>query len=112
MFDIVHRIAIKGSPQAVFSALTTRDGLAGWWTRDTTAEPRVGATNQFRFGDGGPDMEVTELDPERRVRWACRKGPKEWIGTDLSFTLSRDGDWTIINFAHRGWNEQVEFMGQ
>ena len=33
MFDIVHRVAIENTPaEAVFRALTTVDGLAGWWT--------------------------------------------------------------------------------
>jgi uncharacterized protein YndB with AHSA1/START domain len=32
MANIVHRVGIKASSEAVYAALTTQDGLAGWWT--------------------------------------------------------------------------------
>ena len=37
-------------------------------------------------------------------------GPAEWIGTQVSFDLRQEGDWTIIVFKHQGWKEPVEFM--
>jgi hypothetical protein len=48
---------------------------------------------QFRFGAGGFDMKVLELDPAKR-----------------SFELKQEGDWTIVLFKHQGWKEPVEFM--
>jgi hypothetical protein len=38
----------------------------------------------FRFGAGGFDMEVLELDPTARVLWQVVDGPQEWIGTASS----------------------------
>ena len=39
MVDILHRVGVEGStPEAVYRALTTVDGLAGWWTEDTTGD--------------------------------------------------------------------------
>ena len=35
MPDILHRVGIKASPEEVYKALATRDGLAGWWTTNT-----------------------------------------------------------------------------
>ena len=35
MVDILHRIGATSSPDKVYAALTTVDGLAGWWTEDT-----------------------------------------------------------------------------
>jgi uncharacterized protein YndB with AHSA1/START domain len=36
MVDILHRVGVvSDSPDAVYQALTTRDGLAAWWTNDT-----------------------------------------------------------------------------
>jgi uncharacterized protein YndB with AHSA1/START domain len=34
--DIIHRIGIKAAPSEVYRAVTTAEGIAGWWTRDTT----------------------------------------------------------------------------
>ena len=32
MVDILHRIGVEGStPEQVYDALTTLDGLSGWW---------------------------------------------------------------------------------
>ena len=53
MVDILHRVGIKSSSVGdVYAALTTVDGLAGWWTSDTDGDPNIGGTLQFRFGEG------------------------------------------------------------
>ena len=112
MVDILHRIGTEtGSPDAVYDALTTVDGLAGWWTDDVRGDGGVGGVLEFRFPPvGGFDMEVTELQPSQRVVWKVVDGPEEWIGTTVDWQLRQDGDYTIVLFAHRGWREQVEFM--
>ena len=116
MVDIVQRVGIKAPAAKVYAALSTIDGLAGWWTRATTGTSKVGGTIAFRFhtptGDeiGGFDMDVLELAPEQKVRWRVKAGPAEWVGTDIEFTLSRQDDYTIVMFGHRNWREEVEFM--
>ncbi|NYJ08125.1 SRPBCC family protein [Petropleomorpha daqingensis] len=112
MADILHRIGTETpTPDAVYEALTTVDGLAGWWTDDVQGSGDVGDVLQFRFPPvGGFDMEVLELRPRERVAWRVVDGPAEWIGTTVEFDLRQDGDYTIALFAHRGWREQVEFM--
>lgn len=111
MVDILHKVGIKSSsPDAAYKALTTLEGLSGWWTEDTRGDGKVGGVIQFRFGAGGIDMKVLELDPARRVLWQVVDGPAEWIGTTVSFDLKQEGDWTIILFKHHGWKEPVEFM--
>ena len=42
MLDILHRVAIKSSPNDTYRVLTTREGLAGWWTTDTQGNCNVG----------------------------------------------------------------------
>jgi uncharacterized protein YndB with AHSA1/START domain len=109
MVDILHRVGMTADPAKVYEALTTVDGLAGWWTTDTTGDAE--GTLQFRFGDlGGFDMKVLDLRPNARVQWEVVDGPAEWIGTTVSFDLKQDGEWTIVLFAHAGWREPVEFM--
>jgi hypothetical protein len=108
--DILHRIAVTSSSDAVYTALTTRDGLAGWWAVDTQGTSAVGDVLEFRFELGDIDMQVVELLSGRRVLWQVVRGPDEWIGTHVSFDLAQDGDWTVVLFAHTGWAEPVEFM--
>jgi uncharacterized protein YndB with AHSA1/START domain len=111
MVDILHRVGVaSSSPDEVYAALTTLEGLSGWWARDTTGETDLGGVIAFRFGPGGFDMKVVELVPGKRVLWEVVEGPAEWVGTNVSFDLRQEGDYTIVLFAHRGWAEPVEFM--
>ena len=112
MADILHKVGIKApSPDGVYQALATRDGLAGWWTSDTNGVSTVGDVITFSFGElGNIDMKVLELNPARRVLWQVAGGPEEWIGTRVSFELKQDGDYTSVLFKHQGWKEPVEFM--
>lgn len=112
MVDILHRVGtVTPTPETVYDALTTVEGLAGWWTEDTTGKPGdVGGVVEFRFPVGGFDMEVVELRPSERVVWRVVDGPEEWVGTTVEWDVRQDGDYTIVLFAHRGWREPVEFM--
>lgn len=112
MADILHRVGIKSAAiEDVYQALTTRDGLAGWWTGNTTGEGnQVGNTIEFRFGAGGFDIRVAALSPPASVRWEIADGPEEWIGTTISFEMKQDGDYIIVLFKHMNWKEPVEFM--
>ena len=111
MVDILHRVGVKTStPEKVYDALTTVDGLAGWWTDDTKGNGEVGGRLEFRFPPGGFDMEVVETRPDERVSWRVVEGPEEWVGTTIDWDLHQDGDYTIVMFKHQGWRQPVEFM--
>ena len=111
MVDILHRVGIIAPAAEVYTALTTAEGLAGWWTTDTEGEgDKVGGVLRFRFGPGGFDMKVLELDPDKRVLWEVVEGPEEWVGTRVVWDLARAEDYTIVLFKHEGWREPVEFM--
>jgi uncharacterized protein YndB with AHSA1/START domain len=111
MVDILHRIGVEGrTPADVYAALTTIDGLAGWWASDTSGDPHLDGVIAFRFAPGGFDMRVVELVPDKAVRWEVIDGPEEWIGTEVAFELRQEGDFAIVLFEHRGWREPVEFM--
>jgi len=111
MYDILHRIGFKASPEDVSAALTTTDGLARWWTEETTGDAEPGGVVAFRFGEaGGFDMKVLDAQPGALVLWEVIDGPEEWIGTQVRFDIKREDDWTIVLFRHQGWREQVEFM--
>ena len=111
MVDILHKVGIKSSPLGVYNALATREGLCGWWTKDTQWDGKVGSVISFRFGDRGfIDVKVLELDPAKRVLWQVVDGPAVWIGTKISFDLVQEDDFTLVFFKHQGWKEPNEFM--
>ena len=110
MVNILHRVGVVSSVDDVYTALTTIDGLAGWWASDTHGNADEGGTIEFRFGPGGFDMKVTQLVPNEKVVWEVVEGPEEWVGTEIVWELKQNDTFAIINFAHRGWREEVEFM--
>jgi hypothetical protein len=97
------------------AALSTIEGLAGWWTKEMTGTSKMGGTIAFRFRDpegdimGAMNMEVVAQNTNKNVHWRCISGPKEWVGTDVTFDLTQDGDYTIVLFGHRNWREAAGF---
>ncbi|GAB3924741.1 SRPBCC domain-containing protein [Kribbella albertanoniae] len=110
MVDILHRVGAVGSVDDVYKTLSTVDGLAAWWTEDTTGDSAVGGVLKFRFPEGGFDMKVIESEPGKLVLWEVVGGPEEWIGTHVRFDLSQEDEFAILMFRHEGWKEQVPFM--
>lgn len=116
MVDIVHRVGIKAPVSAVYAALASVEGVAGWWTRETTGSSHPGGRMTMRFRDpagrevGAFGIDVLTLVPNEAVRWRVQEGPPEWVGTGIEFLLSTEGEHCIVRFAHRGWREEVEFM--
>jgi uncharacterized protein YndB with AHSA1/START domain len=115
MANIAHRVGIRSSSDTVYKALATREGVAGWWTHDTTGDGHAGGTLEVRFTSGGVEigameMQVLQDQPAELVLWRVVEGPPEWIGTTIRFALKQDGEHCIVLFRHEGWKEQDEFM--
>lgn len=115
MVNILHRVGIQATLDKVYQAIATPEGVAGWWTEQTSGEGRVGGTLDFRFSAGGAEIghftaKVLEQHANELVLWQITGGPEEWIGTTIRFELRRDGDYVIVLFRHEGWKEPVEFM--
>jgi uncharacterized protein YndB with AHSA1/START domain len=115
MVNITHRIGIKASATHVFQALSSIKGLAGWWTEEVSGSTEIDGKITFIFratnGElkGQMVMQVAEATSPELLRWRCIDGPAEWIGTDICFELSQEGEHTIVIFGHKNWREAVEF---
>ena len=115
MSNITHRVGINASVDDVYNAIATVDGVAGWWTVDTSGESRIGNSMSVRFTKddveiGSMAMTVTTMTPGMEVQWRVTDGPPEWIGTDITFSLSQQDGITILLFGHRNWRDAGEFM--
>lgn len=109
MKSIYHKLVIEAPTEKVYDALTTQNGLAGWWTPGTTAKAEVGNINRFEFGDGYyKEIEVKELKPGRLVKWVCIKGFEDWVGTTMTFELRAHKAGTVLLFHHDGFKEYDE----
>lgn len=112
MVDIIHKVGIKAPISKVYAALATASGVAGWWTRETSADAqqrKVVFRSPAGELKGQMEFEQREAVPDQRVAWRFTAGPEEWLDTDVTFDLSQDGEYVIVIFAHRNWREAVEF---
>lgn len=106
MVHIKHRIGIKAPVNKVYQAVSTLEGIAGWWTLDTKGTSAVGQTMALLFHSpegkeiGIMQIELKDLQPDKKVHWYCRDGPAEWIGTEVTFDLSQQDGYTIVLFSH------------
>lgn len=105
MPEILHELTIATTPDAVFRALTTPEGLASWWTPDVVAGTPVGSVAEFGFNGRATvlRMEILELTPPRKVRWRCVGGHSEWQGTEITFQVEPEKEGSELLFMHQRW---------
>ncbi len=103
MASIRHLFHIDAPRAKVYDALTSLQGLRGWWTDQTTGNTGRDGVIAFRFGQAGMDFKVTGLDKDKKVEWKCVAGFDDWLPTSISFTLDENEGKTRVRFAHDGW---------
>jgi uncharacterized protein YndB with AHSA1/START domain len=103
--QIDHEIKIAATPEAVYDALTTLDGVRGWQTPTAEGTGEVGSEWIFGFADH-PEFAWQVVSSERpnNLVWRCTRGPGDSVGTTVTFTLSTSADErTLVEHVHGGW---------
>lgn len=111
MPDIMHLVKIHASPDRVYEALTTVEGVRNWWTRDAALDSQVGGAGEFRFHQGKSvtRIRIDELKPQVRVTWATIASfLPDWDGTTITFDLRNEGSGTALSFAQCGFKQANE----
>jgi hypothetical protein len=72
--DIIHQLMIHATPETTYQTLTTQEGLAQWWTRDTSTESKIGSIAEFAFNQRAVvfRMRIEQLQPSQWVAWHLR----------------------------------------
>ncbi len=106
-YSIKHLFHITASKQKVFEAISTINGLSNWWTTQTAGTTDLGGIIEFRFANmGGPDMKVTEVNPNESISWECVASPHGWVGHTFTIKLDDNDGKTRVRFSHNGFTEQ------
>lgn len=110
-------VVLAATPDRVYAALTTPEGLRGWWTTDCDVATTLGGESTFRFGETFARMRIDALDPGRAVRWTCtaqhHAAPglaraDEWVGTHVNFSLAPRADGgTELALVHAGLTRRL-----
>jgi uncharacterized protein YndB with AHSA1/START domain len=109
MADILHQIHIAASPEAVFAAISTPEGLDGWWTLSCEGSAEPGAEYALGFGPGYDwTAVVTACEPGALFELQLRDADPDWVGTRVGFALQPTEDGTSLRFHHLGWADPGE----
>lgn len=103
MPDIMHYLKIHAPADEVYRAITTADGIRGWWTRDAALEPKVGSIGEFGFNGRRfvAILKIVELKQPTQVKWQITNSA--WSGDTIEFDPSAEEKDTRLFFAHRGF---------
>lgn len=100
MRTIIHTVQIHAPRSAVYRALTTEEGVTGWWSTKATLRPGEGNVIEFTFvGDFHPKMRQTKLMEDELVEWRCVEGHSPWQDNTFSFVLRPVGNETSLRFV-------------
>jgi hypothetical protein len=99
---------VDKSPKEAFEAI---NNVRGWWGEDVEgSNENVGDEFTYRVGDVHfSRLKVVERVPNEKVAWRVLENhmnfvadQTEWVGTTITFEISRKGDQTEVHFTHVG----------
>jgi uncharacterized protein YndB with AHSA1/START domain len=106
--DYTTEVPCAVGPERVFAALTTPEGLAGWWTSRVSGDPTAGGRFELAFAGLQERivMRVDDATPASSVVWTCllHTGHPEWRDTRIVFGLGPGA----VRFRHVGLTPQLE----
>ena len=111
---MIFQVDVDAKRSAAVDALTTEDGIKGWWTDQAKVPTKIGSTLEMTF-PGMPmpfDLELVESNDDR-VEWLSKSFPPPWAGTRMTWELTDnpDADGTRIVLRHSGWTEGNPMVG-
>ena len=110
------KVRFTASPDAVFDAFTTPEGIARWWTEQVSGGGAEGGELTLGFPNSDGPRVVLHVDAAERadsVVWSVRAVPplpawQEWAGTRIVVRLEPGGDeGTRMEFEHEGLNPEL-----
>lgn len=110
MTDYQKTIQVKASPDAVFDAITTAEGLSAWWTTATGSGEPGGELKFFMTFPDPLRVTVDEATRPHSVHWTvtdCSFVP-DWVGTQPRFTITSVDGGSELHFQHHGLTEELD----
>lgn len=101
--DIILAVDVPTDADTAFTAITTQEGQAAFWTTDCDVSPTEA---RFGFPDAPVDvrMRVDTADAGRLLRWTCLGDFPGWDGSVIEWELGepQGEDGTSVVLRHLG----------
>ena len=109
---------VQASPERVYDAFATAEGLDGWFTRGAKVDARPGGELLFRWRDWGADLidavaHGKVIEAKRAERFAFEwwdADPAEATTVELTFAPARGG--TIVHVREYGFPDTSKGRGK
>jgi uncharacterized protein YndB with AHSA1/START domain len=110
--DYGRALVVAASPERMFDAIATLDGLKRWWTPRASGSDRPGGTLRLEFEGLNEHIELCVIACHRptEVVWSVLKHTslEEWTGTTIDFALSPRGSHACaVEFRHQGLSPRL-----
>jgi len=108
---IKHATFVKATPEVVYDAIATTDGLNGWFCTGGEVDARPGGHIKFRWDDWRPDMGIIEdggpvVEAERGKLFVFNWHPdSSEYATNVEITFEPYKDGTIMRVAESGFHD-------
>ena len=114
--DITHHLKIKATATTIYDAVSSREGIKGWWSADCEVGTAVGSASTLKFNKQGTlvvmGFKTLELRPGKRVEWVCTAMPNPaWIGTKIITEIKELNGSCEVTFSHTGFDEKWKGQG-
>jgi uncharacterized protein YndB with AHSA1/START domain len=108
-------VDIHASPAALYRAVSTADGLRGWWCKELIADNDTDGIFQLRFPSGHLyHIRLVKANAPSRAEWDVldHNAWPEWVGTKLVFAIEQNGpESSKLEFQHVGLRQGCECYG-
>jgi uncharacterized protein YndB with AHSA1/START domain len=109
MLDIVFCFDVDAPPPTVLAALTTTEGIRGFWTTCADVPSRVGETVEVGFAIASAPFDLRlERSDSSGVVWRTQTYPPHWVGTSVRWDVEPRGGGATVSFRHAGFAEPKE----
>ena len=106
-----YEVQLSATPEAVFKALTTSEGIADWWAKSNTVwKENADEFLSVDFGQVKKLMKVQKTNPPSRLTWHVLECTlREWPGTRITFNVTPTlNGGSFLKLEHIGLNPQLE----
>ncbi len=107
--DIIHEFEIETTKEDAYKALSTEQGINGWWSGDCDIPDAEGEVLRVRFTNHNVEMgfRIDELVSNKKVVWTCVENPNPaFLDTVIKFDIKPTVSGVKFRFNHSNWDEQ------
>ena len=109
MADVLFRFDVDAPPQTVLEAVTTTEGIKGFWTSAAEVPGDVGETLKLEFAMAPLPFDLRlEQSDDRTVVWRTETFPPHWVGTTVRWDVEAREGGSTVGFRHVGFADDEE----